>query len=71
MTFFHYRFFKYLFLEIFIICKFFPKLFLIIFVGNFAFINILYINNVSFNVGKVKTINGSFSVTIMAEEISN
>ena len=66
MTFFHYRFFKYLFLEIFIICKFFPKLFLIIFVGNFAFIN-----NVSFNVGKVKTINGTFSVTIMAEEISN
>ena len=37
---------------------------------NFAFINIFYINNVSFDVDNIKTINGSFSLTIMAEDFS-
>ena len=35
------RLFKYLFLGIFVICKHFFKLLLIIFVMNFAFVNIL------------------------------
>ena len=64
------RLFKYLFLGIFI-CKHLFKLLLIMFVMNFAFINILYINNVSFDVDYVKTINGTFSLTIMAEDFSN
>ena len=46
-------------------------LFLIILVTNFVFINMFYINNVSFNVDNVKAINGTFSLTIMADEISN
>ena len=49
------RLFKYLFLGIFIICKHLCKLLLIIFVMNFAFINILYINKVSFDLDHVKT----------------
>ena len=38
---------------------------------NFAFINIFYINNISFDVDNVKTINSTFSLTIMAEDFSN
>ena len=38
---------------------------------NFAFINIFYINNVSFDVDNVKTINGTFPLTIIAEDIAN
>ena len=65
------RLFKYLFLEIFIVSKHLFKLLLIIFVMNFAFINIFYINNLSFYVDNVKTINGTFSLTIMAEDFPN
>ena len=38
---------------------------------NFAFLNIFYINNISFGVDNVKTINGMYSLTIMAEDFSN
>ena len=38
---------------------------------NFAFINVFYINNVSFDVDNVKTINGTFSLTIMVEDFSS
>ena len=38
---------------------------------NFAFVNIFYLNNVSFGVDNVKTINGTYSLTIMAEDFSN
>ena len=62
---------KYLFLGIFIMCKHLFKLLLIIFVINFAFINIFYINNVSFDVDNIKTINRTCSLTIMAENFSN
>ena len=65
------RLFKYSFLGFLIICKHFFKLLLIIFVINFAFINIFCINNVSFDVDNVKTINGTFSLAIMAEDFSN
>ena len=65
------RLFKYLFLGIFIICQYFFKLLLIIFVMNFAFVKIFYLNNVSFGVDNVKTINGTYSLTIMAEDFSN
>ena len=49
------RLFKCLFLGIFIICKYFFKLLLIIFVMNFAFVNTFYLKNVSFGVNNVKT----------------
>ena len=65
------KLFKHFFLGIFIICKHLFKLLLIIFVMNFAFINIFYINNVSFEVDNVKTINVTFSLTILAEDFSN
>ena len=65
------RLFKYLFLGIFIIYKYFFKLLLIILVMNFAFVNIFYLNNVSFGVDNVKTINGTYSLTIMADDFSN
>ena len=65
------RLFKYLFLGIFIICQYFFKLLLIILVMNFAFVNIFYLNNVSFGVDNVKTINGTYSLTIIAEDFSN
>ena len=38
---------------------------------NFAFVKIFYLNNVSFGVDNVKTINGTYSLTIMAEDFSN
>ena len=44
------RLFKYLFLGISIICQYFFKLLLNIFVMNFAFGYIFYLNNVSFGV---------------------
>ena len=44
------RLLKYLFLEIFIICKYFFKLLLILVIMNFAFVNIFYLNNVSFGI---------------------
>ena len=62
------RLFKYLFLGIFIICKHCFKLLLIIFVMNFAFVNIFYLNNVSFGVDNIKTINGTYSLTVMADK---
>ena len=65
------RLFKYLFLRVFIFCQHFFKLLLIIFLANFAFFNIFYLNNVSFGVDNVKTINGTYSLTIMAEDFSN
>ena len=65
------RFLKYLFLGIFIICLYFLKLVLIILVMNFAFVNIFYLNNISFGVANVKTINGTYSLMIMTEDFSN
>ena len=65
------RRFKYSFLGIFIICKHVFKLLLIIFVMNFNFVYILYLNNVSFGAGNVKSINGMYSLTIMTEDFSN
>ena len=38
---------------------------------NFAFLDLFYLNNVSFGVDNVKTINGTYSLTIMAEDFSN
>ena len=38
---------------------------------NFAFINIFYINKVLIDVDNVKTINGTFSLTIRDENFSN
>ena len=38
---------------------------------NFAFVNIFYLNNVSFGVDNVKTVNSTYSLTIMAEDFSN
>ena len=38
---------------------------------NFAFVNIFYLNNVSFGVDNVKTINGTYSLTIIAQDFSN
>ena len=65
------RLFKYLFLGIYIICQYLLKLLLIILVMSFTFANIFYLNNVSFGVDNVKTINGTYSLTIMAEDFSN
>ena len=65
------RLFKYLFLGIFIICRYYFKLLLIILVVNFAFINIFYVNNISFGVDNVKTSNGTYSLMIMAKNVSN
>ena len=65
------RLFKYSFLGISIICKHVFKLLLIIFVMNFTFVNIFYLNNVSFCEDNIKSINGMFSLTIMAEDFSN
>ena len=65
------RLFKYLFFGIFIICQHFFKLLLIIFVMNFAFVNMFYLNNVSFGVDNIKTISGTYSLTIMAEDFSS
>ena len=60
-----------IFLEIFIICQYFFKLLLIIIFMKFPFVNIFYLNNVSFGVGNVKTINGTYSLTIIAKDFSN
>ena len=60
-----------MFLGIFIICQYFFKLLLILLVMNFAFVNIFYLNNASFGVDNVKTINGTYSLKIMAENFSN
>ena len=38
---------------------------------NFAFVNIVYLDNISFGVDNVKTINGTYSLTLMAEDFSN
>ena len=38
---------------------------------HFAFVNIFYLNNISFGVHNVKTINDRYSLTIMAEDFSN
>ena len=38
---------------------------------NFAFVNIYYLNNISFGVDNVKTTNDTYSLTIMAEDFSN
>ena len=62
--------FKYLFLGIFIICKHLFKLLLIIFVISFAFINTFYVNNISFDVDNVKTVNDTFSLKVVAGDFS-
>ena len=61
----------YLFLRVFIIFQYFLKLLLIIFVMIFAFVNIFCLNNVSFGVDNIKTINGTYSLTIMAVDFSD
>ena len=38
---------------------------------HFAFVNIFYLNNISFGVDNVKTINDLYSLTIMAEDFSD
>ena len=38
---------------------------------NFAFVNIFFLNNVSFGVDNVKTINATFWLTVLAEGFSN
>ena len=38
---------------------------------NFAFVNIFYLNNESFDADNVKTINRTYLLTIMAEDFSN
>ena len=38
---------------------------------NFAFINIFYIGNVSVNADYVKAIHDTFSLTVLAEDISS
>ena len=38
---------------------------------NFAFVNMFYLNNVSFGVDNIKTISGTYSLTIMAEDFSS
>ena len=38
---------------------------------NFAFVDIFYLKNISFGVYDVKTINGTYSLTIMAEDFPN
>ena len=38
---------------------------------NFTFVNIFYLNNVSFDADNIKSINGTYSLTIMAEDMSN
>ena len=37
---------------------------------NFAFVNTFYLNNASFGVDSVKTINGTYSLAIKAEGFS-
>ena len=37
----------------------------------FAFVNIFCLNNVSFGVDNIKTINGTYSLTIMAVDFSD
>ena len=39
--------------------------------ANFVFINLFYINNLLFNVNNAKTINTTFSRTIMTEDLLN
>ena len=65
------RLFKYLFLGILLICKHFLKLLLIIFVMNFAFVDVFYLNNISFGVDNIKAVNGKYSLTIMDEHFLN
>ena len=38
---------------------------------NFTFVNIFYLKKVAFGVDNIKTINGTYSLTIMAEDFSN
>ena len=38
---------------------------------NFDFVDIFYLKNISFGVYDVKTINGTYSLTIMAENFPN
>ena len=38
---------------------------------NFVFVNIFYLNSVSFRVDKVKIISGTYSLMIIAEDFSN
>ena len=49
----------------------FLEVLLIISVMNFAFVNIFYLNSVSFDVDNVKTFNGTYSLTIMIDSFSN
>ena len=61
------RVFKFLITGIFIICKHFCILFIIIFVVKLAFFNIFFINNVPLIVNQAKTIDGALPTT-MAED---
>ena len=65
-----YRVFKFLITGIFIICKHFFILFIIIFVVKLAFFNILFINNVPLIVNQAKTIDGTLPTTMAEGRLS-
>ena len=64
------RFFKYLFLGLFIIANFFVLL-LIIYDMIFTFANVFYLNNVLFRADNLKSITDIYSLRIMAKDFSN
>ena len=64
------RVFKFLITGIFIICKHFFILLIIIFVIKLAFFNIFFINNVPLIVNQAKTINGTLPTTMAEDSLS-
>ena len=64
------RVFKFLMTGIFIICKQFFILFIIIFVVKLAFFNIFFINNVPLIVNQAKTIDGALPTTMGEDSLS-
>ena len=62
--------FKFLITGIFIICKHFFILFIIIFVVKLAFFNIFFINNVPLIVNQAKTIDGTLTTTMVQDSLS-
>ena len=64
------RVFKFLITGIFIICKHFFILFIIIFVVKLAFFNIFFINNVPLIVNQAKTIDGALPTTMAEDSLS-
>ena len=64
------RVFKFLITGIFIICKHFFILFIIIFVVKLAFFNLFFINNVPLIVNQAKTIDGMLPMTMAEDSLS-